>query len=99
LLPGTYWWAVQSVTASWRAGAFSGEETFVIPPRILSLVQQPDGQLRLLAQARANTRVMVEQSDELTSGWRLATTLDVNDTGLVEWLFPASSQARFFRLR
>lgn len=104
LPPGTYFWAVQAVDASYVGGHFTAEQSFVVPeppgPAAVQLVPNANGELSVRLQAAPGASVWLERSRDLKE-WSQVRQVPLDARG--EAVFDLDSDQHtspsFFRLR
>ncbi len=101
LLPGTYYWSVQTVDNSFAGSAFSAEKSFVITdtPFILSTKILPTGSVSLVSSAVPGSCYSLEGSFDLQVWTGLQTNVATGATTIFSDDSIPRPNKRFYRIR
>jgi len=101
LLPGTYYWTVQTIDTGFAGSTFASEQMFVIPPAIVQVeFKRASNQLHLVCRGHPNSGYTIESSPDFehwSDGRNLTAGVDGNFEETEDLV--SSNDARFYRLR
>jgi FG-GAP-like repeat len=101
LLPGTYYWSVQTVDGTFNASLFAPESTFIVapPPRaptIISISVVAGTQARMTVVGRPGVTMLLERSTDLHL-WSAIGSYQLDAEGKLTWTGAGAASIGFFR--